>query len=110
MTSLRLFLVTLFALYLSGCSWFQPDTRLEVLPQATEIIIPPQNRGCATIPSAPNPDVATQRDVAIWLPEVYAAHAECRSDLRTVVRIVDSHNDEAQRQKEENDALLEDNE
>lgn len=97
------FLGTLCALFLiSGCSWFEPTIQLEVRPQATTVTVPAQNRSCANIPTPPNPDTATQRDVAVWLPDVYAAHNECKSDLRTVVRIIDSHNAEAARQAAEN--------
>ena len=72
----------------------------------TEVTIPAQNRSCANIPAPPNPDTASQRDVAAWLPDVYGAHAECKSDLRAVVRTIDSHNAEAQRQAAENAAKV----
>lgn len=96
-----LYLVTLFAAFLaiSAC---EGANRIEILPQPTEVLIPVSNRTCGGIPTPPNPDVATQRDVAVWLPDVYAAHAECRSDLRTTVRIVDAHNEEARRVADEN--------
>jgi len=81
---------------------------IEVLPQPTEVLIPAQNKTCPVIPAPPNPDFSTQQDVAAWLPDVYAAHAECRSDLRSTVRIVDAHNQEAQRIVAENAAKVSD--
>ena len=106
MVKSRLYLATLFAVFLatSACD---KDVRIEVLPQPTEVLIPAQNRSCASIPTPPNPDVSTQQDVAAWIPEVYGAHAECRSDLRAVNRIVDGHNAEAQRVAAENAAKVE---
>lgn len=98
-----LFLVTLFAACLAISACGDKAVQFEVLPQPTEVFIPPQNRSCPAIPTPPNPDAgATQQDVAAWLPDVYAAHAECRSDLRVVVRTVDAHNQEAQRIAAEN--------
>ena len=100
MAKSRLFLVTLCALFLiSACGEKQ---RIEVLQQPTTVVVPAQNRSCANIPTPPNPDSATQRDVAAWLPDVYSAHAECRSDLRSTIRILDSHNAEAARVAAEN--------
>lgn len=107
MVKSHLFLATLFAAFLatSGCSWFQGDTQIEILREPTEVFIPPSNRSCAAIPLPPNPDMgATQRDVAAWIPEVYAAHAECRSDLNVVVGIVSEHNAEARRISTQNAA------
>ena len=107
MVKLRPFLAMLCVLFLiSGC--FGKEIQIEVLTQPTEVLIPPQNRSCQDIPSPPNPDVATQQDVAAWLPAVYGAYGECRSDLRTSVRIVDAHNAEAQRIAAENAAAVAD--
>ena len=101
MARLPRFLAILCVLFLtSGC--FGKDVVIEVLPQPTEVLIPAQNKTCPVIPAPPNPDFSTQQDVAAWLPDVYAAHAECRSDLRSTVRIVDAHNQEAQRIAAEN--------
>lgn len=109
MVKSRPFLVILCALFLSSCGWWTTDTKIEVLPQPTEVLIPAQNRSCPAIPAPPNPDAgASQQDVAAWLPEVFAAHGECRSDLRTTVRIVDAHNAEARRVAAENAKIAED--
>lgn len=106
MVRLPRFLATLCVLFLtSGC--FGKDVVIEVLPQPTEVLIPEQNKSCPDIPAPPNPDYADQRDVAAWLPDVFAVHAECRSDLRSTVRIVDAHNAEAQRIAAENLARIE---
>ena len=105
MALLRLFSVTLCALFLLSACAGAPA--LEVLPQTTTITVPAQNRACANIPTPPNPDTATQRDVAVWLPDVYAAHSECKSDLRAVIRILDGHNEVAASQAEENAKLVE---
>ena len=99
-----LFLAILCALFLSSCG--EDTRRLEVLSQPTEILVPAQNRTCPKIPTPPNPDTASQQDVAAWLPDVYATHAECRSDLRSTIRIVDAHNSEAQRIAAANDEKL----
>lgn len=98
----RPFLAILCALFLSSCGWLTTETKIEVLPQPTEVLIPAQNRSCPAIPPPPNPDTASQRDVAAWIPDVYGAHAECRSDLRSTIRIVDAHNEEARRIATEN--------
>ena len=105
----RLSLVTLFVACLAISACGEKDIQFEVLPQPTEVFIPAQNRSCPNIPPPPNPDAgATQQDVAAWLPDVYGAHAECRSDLRSVVRTVDAHNQEAARVAAENAAKVED--
>jgi len=100
----RPFLGILCALFLltSACS---STPIVEVLPEFTQVVIPPQNKTCPSIPNPPVGDAATQRDVAAWLPDVYAAHAHCKSDLRATVRIVDAHNAEAERLKAENAVL-----
>ena len=108
MAKSRLSLVTLFVacLAISACG---DKTQIEILSQPTEVFIPAQNRSCPQIPPPPNPDAgATQQDVAAWLPDVYGAHAECRSDLRVVVRTVDAHNQEAARVAAENAEKVED--
>lgn len=94
MAKSRLFLATLCALFLtSACA--TPPKQIEVLPQPTEILIPAQARSCPPIPTPPDPDVSTQRDVAAWLTDVYAAHEECMIDMRTILRIIDAYNAEA---------------
>lgn len=104
MVSLRLSSAILCALLLLSACGEKPA--IEVLPQTTTITVPDQNRSCSNIPTPPNADTATQRDVAVWLPDVYGAHSECKSDLRAVIRILDAHNVEAKRQAAANTALV----
>jgi len=46
--------------------------------------IPYHNLECPTVPIPPNPDTATQRDIAIYLPEVIEIAEHCRLDLAVV--------------------------
>ena len=70
----------------------------------TEIVVPsvpPENLVCPEIPRPPNPDTATQRDVAAYLPDVIAVAEHCKRDLGVVRRIINSAADAAKKQNVE---------
>ena len=52
------------------------------------MIVPPALQTCPEI-ELPDPETATQRDVALLLADLWAAHAICRQRLHKVVGLVD---------------------
>ena len=56
-------------------------------PPARTVIVPPGMTTCPKV-EVPDPESATQRDVALLLADLWAAHAICRERLHKVVGLV----------------------
>jgi hypothetical protein len=68
-----------------------PAVRAPVIQ--TEVVIPnvdPRALVCPQIPIPPDPDTATQRDVAAYIPTLIEVAEHCRRDLATVRRTLEA--------------------
>lgn len=82
----RLCWVIPFALFVTGCEAFRADEPRAPVIQ-TEVRIPvvdPRALVCPTIPIPPDPDTATQRDIAAYIPSLIEVAEHCKQDLGTV--------------------------
>jgi len=82
-------------LVISACA--RPDPPIiEVQTQVVVPEVPRSNLVCPVVPTPPDPDTATQRDIAVYLPEVIEVAEHCRRDLGVVRTILDNAADAAQ--------------
>lgn len=78
-----------FALLLAACANSPPAPRLEVI-EAPTVEVPPTLLTCPDEPETPEPDLATQRDVAIYLFDLSEAGETCRRNLRAVRGLIEA--------------------
>ena len=81
-------------LSLSACT---AATKPIVQTQIAQVEIPAKNRTCPGVPPLPDPDQpeTSQRDVSVWTVDAVKVIEKCRSNLNTVVNIVDDFNQTA---------------
>ena len=60
-----------------------PITRIVEVPTVERLTLPPDLLTCAEAPAPPG-DGATQRDAALWVADLHAAHADCAARLAAV--------------------------
>lgn len=80
-TAWRIALLTGIALALSGCAWLQPPPPevIVIRPPAALVQVPP-------CPPVPDPETATQADVALWSAELWFCAEERGARLREIAR------------------------
>jgi len=70
-----------------------PDGPIEIRTEIVAPEVPRENLVCPPVPTPPNPDTSTQRDVAVYLPEIISVAEHCHRDLGVVREVLDSASD-----------------
>lgn len=103
MVQLRLFLVTLCVLFVTACgNLFQEpeEPPIEIQTKVVVPSVPTNNLVCPAIPDIPDPDTATQRDIAILIPDLVDVAEHCKRDLGVVKRILEAAKAQAEAQNQ----------
>lgn len=83
-------LYVLCAVVLISACGDKPEPQIEVRTQIVVPDVPRENLVCPPVPMPPDPDTSTQRDVAVFLPEIIEVAEHCHRDLGVVRRILDN--------------------
>lgn len=75
-------------LFVTGCATNERP-QIEVQTQIVTPDVPRSNLVCPAIPTPPDPDTATQRDVAVYIVELTEVAEHCKRDLAVVRAILD---------------------
>lgn len=74
------------AALLTACAKSEPPPKLIVETKIERLRVPDSLLACALAPPIPA-DGATQRDVALFIADLWAAWADCRSKLAAVKKL-----------------------